>query len=86
MHILSHKVRKTSFALFQVLYLGLTVVLISSSSRHLKIFEAAGISELNCSQEVLLSSLTIISFVVILALETSAYFGVSQQVRQFLVS
>ena len=58
------------------------MVLISSSSRHLKVFEAAGISKLNYSQEVLLSSLTIISFVVILSLETSAYFEVSQQVRQ----
>ena len=58
------------------------MVLIDSSCRHLKFFEAAGISKFNCSQEVLLSSLTTISFVVILALETSAYFGVSQRVRQ----
>ena len=68
------------FAL-QVLCLGLTVVFISASCQHTEFFEAAGISRFNCSREVLLSSLTTISFVVVLALETSVHSGVSEQVR-----
>ena len=58
------------------------MVVISASCQHVEFFEAAGISKFDCSREVLLSSLTTISFVVILALETSIHSGVSEQVRR----
>ena len=60
----------------------MTVVIISASCQHVEFFEAAGISKFDCSREILLSSLTTISFVVILALETSVHSGVSEQVRR----
>ena len=58
------------------------MVVISASCQHVEFFEAAGISKFDCSREILLSSLTTISFVVILALETSIHSGVSEQVRR----
>ena len=58
------------------------MVVISASCQHVEFFEAAGISKFDCSREILLSSLTTISFVVILALETSIHSGVSKQVRR----
>ena len=68
----------------QVILLGVIVstVLISAACLHVEFFEAAtGISKFNCSREILLSSLTTVSFVVVLALETSIHSGVSEQVR-----
>ena len=56
------------------------MVLISASCQHVELFEAAGISKFNCSREILLTSLTTISFVVVMALETSVHSGVSEQV------
>lgn len=67
--------------LLVVICLGLTVVLISASCQHVELFEAAGISKFNCSREILLTSLTTISFVVVMALETSVHSGVSEQWR-----
>jgi len=58
------------------------VVLISVSCQHVEIFKAPGSSKFNCSREILLSSLTTVSFVVVLALETSVQSGISEQVRQ----
>lgn len=58
------------------------MVLISASCQHVEFFEAAGISKFDCSREILLSSLTTISFVVIMALESSIHSGVSEQVRR----
>ena len=67
--------------ILQVICLGLIVVLISASCQHVEFFKTAGISKFYCSREILLSSLTTISFVVVLALETSVHSGVSEQVR-----
>ena len=58
------------------------MVVISASCQHVEFFEAAGISKFDCSREILLSSLTTISFVVIMALESSIHSGVSEQVRR----
>ena len=61
------------------------MVVINASYQSVELFEGAGISEFDCSQVTLLSSLTMISFVVVLALEISTFFGVSEQVRNIIL-
>ena len=60
------------------------MVVINAFSQSMEFFEGAGISEFDCSQVTLLSILTMISLVVVLALETSTFFGGSEQVRNII--
>ena len=57
------------------------VIVIKASCQNVELFEGAGVSEFDCSKEILLSSLTTTSLVVVSALETSTFLGGSEQVR-----
>ena len=50
------------------------MVVLIASCQSVELFKGAGISEFDCSQVTLLSSLTTISLVVALALEISTFF------------
>ena len=50
------------------------MVVLNASCQSVEFFEGAGISEFDCSQVTLLSSLTTISLVVALALEIFTFF------------
>ena len=62
----------------------LMMVVINTFSQSIEFFEGAGVSKFDCSQVTLLSYSTVISLVVVLALEISTLFGGSEQVRNII--